>query len=257
MTTEEASKTESVATGAPEAEKPAEQPAPEAAADAEPEVAAKEAPQEASGNGTEENVAEPQEAAKEATEETPEVAPAQAAEEAPVEAAAEAPKEESKEKPKEESKEESKDDSKASPDEAPKEAPKEGAGAAPEKTPIAQLWETAKSNGHPEIWGVTLADPDTHVPSQIVLQKYLNANDGDLVKAKDQLVKTLEWRAKTKPLELMKKAFEKGKFGGLGYVTTYTGDAENAASPENKEVFTWNIYGGVKSIDETFGNLEG
>src|SRR3569833_1653333 len=101
---------------------------------------------------------------------------------------------------------------------------------------------------------VTLADPETHVPSQIVFQKYLNANVGVLAKAKDQLTKTLEWRAETKPLDLLKKEYSKAKFEGLGYVTSYGGDA--TADPEQKEVFTWNIYGGVKSMDETFGKLE-
>lgn len=127
--------------------------------------------------------------------------------------------------------------------------------AAPALSPIAQLWEASKASSHPEIWGVTLADPDTHVPSQIVLQKYLNANDGDVAKAKEQLIKTLEWREKMKPLDLLKKAFDKTKFGSLGYVTAYVaGDA--AADPELKEVFNWNIYGAVESIDQTFGNLE-
>ncbi|KAK4148356.1 CRAL-TRIO domain-containing protein [Chaetomidium leptoderma] len=123
-----------------------------------------------------------------------------------------------------------------------------------ESTPIAQLWALAKATGHPEIWGVTLADPEAHVPTRIILQKYLNANDADLAKAKDQLTKTLEWRAKTKPLELVTKAFSKAKFDGMGYVTKYL--QEGSTEPESKEVFTWNIYGGVKSIDDTFGNLE-
>lgn len=125
---------------------------------------------------------------------------------------------------------------------------------ASESTPIEQLWTLAQSTAHPEIWGVTLADPASHVPTQIILQKYLNANDGDLAKAKDQLTKTLEWRAKTKPLEVVKKVFSKTKFDGLGYVTKYVQDG--STEPEGSEIFTWNIYGGVKSIDDTFGNLE-
>jgi len=120
-------------------------------------------------------------------------------------------------------------------------------------SPIEELWAVAKANGHPEIWGVTLADPATSVPTQIVLQKYLNANDGDLIKAKDQLTKTLEWRAKTKPLELMEMQFNRSKFAGLGYVTTF--GAVDAPDPEVKEVITWNIYGSVKNVDATFGNL--
>ncbi|KEF61735.1 uncharacterized protein A1O9_03305 [Exophiala aquamarina CBS 119918] len=128
-------------------------------------------------------------------------------------------------------------------------APTEEKGA----TPIEELWSLAQSKGHPEIWGVTLADPANHIPTQVILQKYLNANDGDLVKAKDQLVKTLEWRAKMKPLDLMSKKFNRAKFAGLGYVTTF--GAPDAADPELKEVFTWNIYGTVQNVDETFGNL--
>ncbi|GAW11370.1 hypothetical protein ANO14919_007140 [Xylariales sp. No.14919] len=121
-------------------------------------------------------------------------------------------------------------------------------------TPLQELWATAQAHEHPEIWGVTLADPSTHVPSQIVLQKYLNANDGDIVKAKDQLTKTLDWRKKTQPLELIKQTFSKEKFGGLGYVTTHTVEGDEADKP--REIFTWNVYGNVKSIDVTFGNLE-
>ncbi|KAI0845651.1 CRAL/TRIO domain-containing protein [Daldinia vernicosa] len=125
-------------------------------------------------------------------------------------------------------------------------------------TPIQELWKVVQAQSHPEVWGVTLADPATHVPSQIVLQKYLNANDGDVVKARDQLEKTLAWRAKTKPLELLEKTFSKAKFEGLGYVTKYVAGDEKAGddNPESREVFTWNIYGGVKSINETFGVLD-
>ncbi|KIV85511.1 hypothetical protein PV11_01201 [Exophiala sideris] len=120
-------------------------------------------------------------------------------------------------------------------------------------TPIQELWASAKANGHPEVWGVTLADPDTHIPTQIVLQKYLNANEGDLTRAKDQLIKTLEWRAKKNPVELLKKKYNRNKFQGLGYVTTYGADSTDV---EGREVFTWNIYGSAKNVEETFGNLE-
>ncbi len=131
------------------------------------------------------------------------------------------------------------------------EAPATKASAVSE-TPLQQLWAAAQAHSHNEVWGVTLADPATHVPSQIVLQKYLNANDGDVSKAKDQLTKTLDWRDKMKPLDLLEQDFNATKFQGLGYVTNYGGgDAET-----DKEVFTWNIYGSVKSIDETFGNLD-
>ncbi|KAI1324637.1 CRAL-TRIO domain-containing protein [Xylariaceae sp. FL0255] len=119
-------------------------------------------------------------------------------------------------------------------------------------SPLQDLWTTAQSHAYKEIWGVTLQDPATHVPSQVVLQKYLNANDGDLVKAKDQLTKTLDWRAEMKPLELITQKYSKEKFGSLGYVTTYEGGEKEAGA---REVLTWNVYGNVKSIDVTFGDL--
>ncbi|KAK7961608.1 uncharacterized protein PG986_002433 [Apiospora aurea] len=132
------------------------------------------------------------------------------------------------------------------------------------------------SPSHPEIWGVTLQDPSHHVPNQIIFQKYLNANDGDLAKAKDQLTKTLAWRRETKPLETTKATWSKDKFDALGYVTTYRAGAdpsshkdddasasakeakgkgkEGSDDPEAKEVFTWNVYGNVKDMDVTFSD---
>jgi phosphatidylinositol transfer protein SFH5 len=86
---------------------------------------------------------------------------------------------------------------------------------------------------------VKLTDPSTSIPTQIILQKYLNANDGDVTKAKDQLTKTLEWRAKMKPLEMIKGKYSEIKFGGLGYVTVYEPEGEKSAEPESKEIFTW------------------
>lgn len=126
-----------------------------------------------------------------------------------------------------------------------------------ELPPLVQLWKAAEGHPHFEIWGVPLSDPERHIPTQIIFQKFLNANDGQVEKAKDQLLKTLDWRQKTQPQQLLRKMFSKAKFDGLGYVTTYTaGDAPAVDEPEQKEVFTWNLYGSVKSLDETFGNLQ-
>lgn len=115
----------------------------------------------------------------------------------------------------------------------PAEAPKSDVSTT---SPIEDLWQLAKKHDHPEIWGVLLADPATHVPSQIVFQKFLNAYDGDLVRAKDTLTRTLDWRHQTKPLELLKKAHAKGKFDGLGYVTAY--GSALPGEKDGKEVFS-------------------
>jgi hypothetical protein len=66
----------------------------------------------------------------------------------------------------------------------------------------------------------------------------------------------LEWRAKMKPLDLLNQKFNKSKFGSLGYVTSYSkGDEAKDSTTGPHEVFTWNIYGSVKSIEDTFGSL--
>ena len=137
---------------------------------------------------------------------------------------------------------------------------------------LTKLWTQTlplTTSIHSEIWGVTLADPTTHIPTQIVLQKYLNANDQDVARAFDQLKKTLEWRREWKPRELLEKKFSKEQFGGLGYVSVYHvgGDGKSEKEeegreegggwdPEKREVFTWNVYGAVKDIEKTFGNLD-
>lgn len=117
------------------------------------------------------------------------------------------------------------------------------------------MWSSAQSHRHKEIWGVTLADPTSHVPTQIILQKFLNANDGDLTRAKDQLQKTLDWRAKTQPRAQLDKGFSRDHFSGLGYVTSYP--ATPTATADTQEVFTWNIYSGPGlDIAKSFGDVD-
>ncbi|KAN0079178.1 CRAL-TRIO domain containing protein [Elaphomyces granulatus] len=104
--------------------------------------------------------------------------------------------------------------------------------------------------GYAEIWGVSLKD-SSDPPTANVMIKFLRANDGVVKQAEVQLTKALEWRKKFDPLALVEKArFSSTKFGGLGYITTYK-------DPKSGEViFTWNIYGSVKSVDQTFGDVE-
>lgn len=135
-----------------------------------------------------------------------------------------------------------------------KEADKE---VAPKKTPLdefdAKLPEILKEIGHGEMWGVTLVTPaSSHVPTAIVLQKFLNANDGNLPQAIDQLKGALKFRKEKKPLELLAKKFSANKFADLGAVTVYP--VKDGAVPE---VFTWNLYGNVKGkMDEVFVPLD-
>jgi hypothetical protein len=139
----------------------------------------------------------------------------------------------------------------------PEKVEKESQAAAPPSTPLSKLFSELPSiiteAGHGEMWGVELKD-ETHVPTSIVLEKFLRANvfekNKDVAKAKAQLIEALKWRKKLDPKKLMDETeFDEAKFGGLGYVTVYPQTA-------GKEIVTWNIYGGVKDIKGTFGNVE-
>jgi phosphatidylinositol transfer protein SFH5 len=132
--------------------------------------------------------------------------------------------------------------------------------AAKPQTPIdilhAALPSLLAEASHTEMWGVELnSDTLSHAPTQIVLQKFLNANNQDVEKAKEQLLAALKWRGKVNPLGLMKQEFDGAKFGGLGYVTVYDVDAKDGAG-KGKKIISWNVYGGVKDIKATFGDVE-
>ena len=116
---------------------------------------------------------------------------------------------------------------------------------------FAELPSIIKEADQKEIWGVELAD-ETHVPTTIVLEKFLRANTKDVAKAKAQLIEALKWRKTVNPVKLLADVgFDNSKFGGLGYVTVYPKTEEHA-----KEIVTWNIYGAVKDNKATFGNVE-
>lgn len=117
----------------------------------------------------------------------------------------------------------------------------------------AKLPEILKDIGHDEMWGVKLVSPaSSHVPTGIVIQKFLNANDGDLTKAIEQFTGALNFRKEKKPLDLVAKTFSANKFADLGAVTVY--DVKDSSVPE---VFTWNLYGNVKGkMDEVFVPLD-
>ncbi|KAK2756419.1 Non-classical phosphatidylinositol transfer protein (PITP) [Arachnomyces sp. PD_36] len=100
---------------------------------------------------------------------------------------------------------------------------------------------------HDEMWGVTLTDYND-IPTVNVLIKFLRANEGNVDLAAKQLFQALDWRMKMKPWSLCKETrHDKTNFDGLGYITTYN---------DGKDVFTWNIYGAVKDINKTFGDLD-
>lgn len=127
--------------------------------------------------------------------------------------------------------------------------------AAPAKTPLSKLFaelpSIIKDADQKEIWGVELSD-DSHVPTSIVLEKFLRANTKDVGKAKAQLIEALKWRKTTDPRKLLDEVeFDRSKFGELGYVTVYP-----KSEKHGKEIVTWNIYGVVKDNKATFGNVE-
>ncbi|PTB70400.1 CRAL/TRIO domain-containing protein, partial [Trichoderma citrinoviride] len=113
----------------------------------------------------------------------------------------------------------------------------------------ARLADIIKQSGHGEMWGVELSSDASHAPTQVVLQKFLRANNGDLAGAEKQLAAALAWRREWQPTKLVSQAFNKDKFSSLGFVTNHKDDAGN------NTVITWNIYGAVKDNKATFGDV--
>lgn len=115
---------------------------------------------------------------------------------------------------------------------------------------VNRLPTILSKTGHGEMWGVRLKDGND-IPTVNIMIKFLRANEGDLKLAEDQLTKSLEWRKTMNPLALAETGrYNATKFGGLGYLTVYTD------SDGKETVTTWNIYGGVKDIDATFGDAD-
>ena len=118
---------------------------------------------------------------------------------------------------------------------------------------LSELFErlpTVLSNsGHDEMWGVPLRD-SSDIPTVNVLIKFLRANEGNVKLAEDQLTKALQWRKQTNPTALVEGRYSAKQFGGLGYLSTYK-DADG-----KETIITWNIYGGVKDLSTTFGNVD-
>lgn len=113
-----------------------------------------------------------------------------------------------------------------------------------------QLPKILESAGHGKIWGVELS-PATPAPfpTLIVLQKFLRSTAGDLDLAAQNLTATLKWR-KDFGLDTDRTDDIKGEqdFQGLGYITVVP---EGGA----RQIVTWNVYGAVKNIAATFGDL--
>lgn len=221
------------------------QPQPEVEQKVEPATTGEEAASPApAAAATEPPVTEPAPApAQEAVEDKKEEAP---------------PKEETKETKTEEPKEEQKaDEPKAEPkaEEAKEEEQKPAQPEYLAKNPaLGQFFDRLSailsSTGYNEMWGVTLKD-SSDVPTVNILIKFLRANEGNVKLAEEQLTKALQWRKEMNPLALTEGRYSAERYGGLGYVTKYP-------EANGKEVIvTWNVYGNVKSIDQTFGDVDG
>lgn len=128
----------------------------------------------------------------------------------------------------------------------------------PEETHLSEFFALlpgiTKDADHTEMWGVELKADANHVPTSIVLEKFLRANKQDMSKAKTQLIDALNWRRETQPAKLLAETeFDNEKFGNLGYVTVHE-PCLKYSSP--KEVITWNVYGAVKDKKKTFGDVD-
>ena len=113
-----------------------------------------------------------------------------------------------------------------------------------------KLGSLLSASEYREMWGVPLKEDYKDIPTINVLIKFLRANDGDVKLAEEQLKNALQWRKKTDPIALLEGGHNAVKFDGLGYMTKYKeGDGKDL-------IVTWNIYGGAKNIDLTFGDFD-
>ncbi|KAE8542646.1 phosphatidylinositol transfer protein SFH5 [Cryptococcus gattii VGV] len=107
--------------------------------------------------------------------------------------------------------------------------------------------------GHSQIWGVTLTySTPPAFSTLIILQKFLRSVENSVDEAATALGKTLKWR-KDWGLDGSADGKEKEDLGpdfeGLGYVT------EIKKADGGDEIVTWNVYGAVKDLKSTFGDL--
>jgi len=108
-----------------------------------------------------------------------------------------------------------------------------------------------------EIYGVQLS-PTSPFHTKLILQKFLRANQGDVEKAKLQLLETLKWRKEFDPVSAVGESFEKERFEGLGYVVEVEGVPESSGvGGSGRDVVTFNVYGAVKDNKATFGDVDG
>jgi hypothetical protein len=119
------------------------------------------------------------------------------------------------------------------------------------------------TGGYNEMYGVHLhpASPSTTniipppIPTLVILQKFLRANENDLARAKDQLTAALQWRKEYHPLRAREEVFDGEKFSSLGFVSRVAGATETGNA---EDVVSWNIYGAAaKEARKVFGDTEG
>ncbi|KAB5547010.1 hypothetical protein GE09DRAFT_1190868 [Coniochaeta sp. 2T2.1] len=96
-----------------------------------------------------------------------------------------------------------------------------------------------KELGHHEMWGIPLVDDNIkHLPTRLVLAKYLQASNNDTEEAIKRLRSTMIWRKQTKPRELMTKVYSHETFAGLGFVHNHEDD-------EGRVVAAYTLFGEV------------
>jgi len=92
---------------------------------------------------------------------------------------------------------------------------------------------------HHEVWGINLVDDNIkHLPTRLVLAKFLQASNNDTEEALKRLRSTMIWRKRTKPRELMTHVYCHEKFAGIGFVHNHEDD-------EGRVVAAFTIFGDI------------
>jgi len=119
---------------------------------------------------------------------------------------------------------------------------------------FSEISEITKEADYSEVYGIELSPENNPFHTKLILQKFLRANADDFTKARAQLLATLKWRKEFQPLKAMAETFSADRFKGLGYIVTLDKVPE---STNERDVVTFNIYGAVKDIKNTFGDIDG
>lgn len=120
---------------------------------------------------------------------------------------------------------------------------------------ISTILGKTNDPSYDEIFGYRIApDGEEYVEPEIrdaILQKFLDAREGDVAKAEEMIVETLKWRKQFRVLSAAYKEQYDSELEKIGVISDFGSNAAN----DNMKVVTWNIYANLKSPKKLFAKF--